>query len=227
MNSLPFGIIDVCFVAILVISGILAYIRGFVREVLSVAAWVGAAFVTLYGYPHLQPIARAHIDNRMVADFATGALLFVGSLIIFSVVASVLSRSVRESAASGFDRSLGFAFGVLRGIVLISLLYLSAAWFWDRDKLPSAVLEARTYPLIDGSAQILLALVPDDARQSAEEATGVARDATDRAVNAERALRGLMEPQPERKPATEAGPGQRGYDQSERSEMQRLIESKQ
>ncbi len=227
MNSLPFGIIDVCFVAILVISGILAYIRGFVREVLSVAAWVGAAFVTLYGYPHLQPIARAHIDNRMVADFATGALLFVGSLIIFSVVASVLSRSVRESAASGFDRSLGFAFGVLRGIVLISLLYLSAAWFWDRDKLPSAVLEARTYPLIDGSAQILLALVPDDARQSAEEATGVARDATDRAVNAERALRGQMEPQPERKPATEAGPGQRGYDQSERSEMQRLIESKQ
>ncbi len=227
MNSLPFGIIDICFVAILVISGILAYIRGFVREVLSVAAWVGAAFVTLYGYPHLQPIARAHIDNRMVADFATGALLFVGSLIIFSVVASVLSRSVRESAASGFDRSLGFAFGVLRGIVLISLLYLSAAWFWDRDKLPSAVLEARTYPLIDGSAQILLALVPDDARQSAEEATGVARDATDRAVNAERALRGLMEPQPERKPATEAGPGQRGYDQSERSEMQRLIESKQ
>ena len=227
MNSLPFGIIDICFVAILVISGILAYIRGFVREVLSVAAWVGAAFVTLYGYPHVQPIARAHIDNRMIADLAAGGLLFVGSLIIFSVVASVLSHSVRESAASGFDRSLGFLFGVLRGVVLVSLLYLSAAWFWDRDKLPSAVLEARTYPLIDGSAQILLALVPDDARQSAEEATGMAKDAADRAVNAERALRGLMDPQPENKPTTNGGPGQRGYGQSERSEMQRLIESKQ
>ena len=68
MSSLPFGIIDICFVAILVISGILAYIRGFVREVLSVAAWVGATFVTLYGYPHLQPIAREHIENRMLAD---------------------------------------------------------------------------------------------------------------------------------------------------------------
>lgn len=228
MNSLPFGVIDICFVAILVISGILAYIRGFVREVLSVAAWVGAAFVTLYGYPHLQPFARGHIENRMIADVAAGGLLFVGSLIIFSVVASVLSRSVRESAASGFDRSLGFVFGVLRGVVLVSLLYLSAAWFWDRDKLPTAVLEARTYPLIDGSAQILLALVPDDARQSAEKATGMAKDATDRAVNAERALRGLMQPQPEGKPdTTDGGPGQRGYGQSERSEMQRLIESKQ
>jgi hypothetical protein len=55
----------------------------------------------------------------------------------------------------------------------------------------------------------------------------MAKDATDRAVNAERALRGLMEPQPESKPATNGGPGQRGYGQSERSEMQRLIESKQ
>ncbi|MPY74546.1 MAG: CvpA family protein [Alphaproteobacteria bacterium] len=227
MSSLPFGIIDICFVAILVISGILAYIRGFVREVLSVAAWVGATFVTLYGYPHLQPIAREHIENRMLADGAAGGLLFVGSLIIFSIVASVLSRSVRESAASGFDRSLGFAFGVLRGVILISLLYLSAAWFWDRDKLPSAVLEARTFPLIDGSAQILLSLVPNDARQSAEKATGIAKDATDRAINAERTLRGLMQPQPENKPVTEGGPGQSGYGKSERSEMQRLIESKQ
>ena len=77
MNSLPFGIIDICFVAILVISGILAYIRGFVREVLSVAAWVGAAFVTLYGYPHLQPFARAHIENRMIADVAAGGIEFI------------------------------------------------------------------------------------------------------------------------------------------------------
>jgi membrane protein required for colicin V production len=227
MSSLPFGIIDVCFVLILVISGILAYIRGFVREVQSVAAWVGATFVTLYGYPHLQPYAHKYIENPVLANAAAGGLLFIGSLIVFSVIASALSRGVRESAASGFDRSLGFAFGVLRGVILISLLYLSAAWFWDRDKLPNAIVEARTFPLIDGSAKILLALVPDDTRQSAEKATGIAKDASDRAINAERALRGLMQPQPENKPLTEGGPGQRGYGQSERSEMQRLIESKQ
>jgi len=226
MSSLPFGIVDVCFVAILVISGILAYIRGFVREILSVAAWVGAAFVTLYGYRHLQPYTKEYIDNPMVADMVTGGVLFIGSMIVFSVIASVLSRSVRESAASGFDRSLGFAFGVLRGVVLVCLLYLSAAWFWQ-DDLPDAITEARTFPLIDSSTQVLLALVPDETRQSAEKATGIAKDTADRAINAEKTLRGLMQPKPENKPVTEGGPGREGYGQSERNEMQRLIESKQ
>lgn len=226
MSSLPFGIIDICFVAILVISGILAYIRGFVREVLSVAAWVGAAFVTLYGYRHLQPYTKEYIENPMVADLVTGGALFIGSMIVFSLIASGIARGVRESAASGFDRSLGFAFGVLRGVVLVSLLYLSAAWFWQ-DKLPKSITEARTYPLIDGSTQILLSMIPDETRESAEKATGIAKDTADRAINAEKTLRGLMQPKPESKPVTDGGPGQRGYGQSERSEMQRLIESKQ
>ncbi|MEM9683231.1 MAG: CvpA family protein [Pseudomonadota bacterium] len=226
MSSLPFGIVDICFVAILVISGILAYIRGFVREVLSVAAWVGAAFVTLYGYRHLQPHAQEYIENPMIADLATGGVLFIGSLIVFSIIASLVSSGVRESAASGFDRSLGFVFGVVRGVVLVSLLYLSAAWFWQ-DDLPDTITEARTFPLIDGSTQILLSMVPEDTRESAEKATGVAKDTADRAISAEKTLRGLMEPKPENKPATESGPGQRGYGQSERNEMQRLIESNQ
>jgi membrane protein required for colicin V production len=226
MSGLPFGIVDICFVAILVISGILAYIRGFVREVLSVAAWVGAAFVTLYGYRPLQPVSHQYIANPMVADLVTGAVLFVGSLIVFSLVASVLSRSVRESAASGFDRALGFAFGVLRGVVLVCLLYLSAAWFFP-DDMPPAITEARTFPLIDGSTQVLLALVPEETRESAEQATGVAKDTADRAINAEKAVRGLMAPTPQNDPKAADSPGQSGYGKSERNEMQRLIESKQ
>jgi membrane protein required for colicin V production len=227
MSSLPFGFVDVCFVAILVISGILAYIRGFVREVLSVAAWVGAAFVTLYGYRPLQPVSHQYINNPMVADLVTGAVLFVGALIVFSLVASVLSRSVRDSAASGFDRALGFAFGVLRGVVLVCLLYLSAAWF-SQNNLPPSVTEARTFPLIEGSTQILLALVPDETRETAKEATGLAKEKADRAINAERAVRGLMEPAPQNPPAkTDGKTEQPAYDKSERNEMQRLIESKQ
>jgi len=182
--------------------------------------------VTLYGYRPLQPVSHKYIENPMVADLVTGGVLFIGSLIVFSLIASVLSRSVRESAASGFDRALGFAFGVVRGVVLVCLLYLSAAWFWQNN-LPPAITQARTFPLIDGSTQILLALVPDETRESAEKATGIAKETADRAINAEKAVRGLMAPTPESAPATSGGPGQSGYGQSERSEMQRLIESKQ
>lgn len=227
MSSLPFGIIDICFVVILVISGVLAYLRGFVREVLSVAAWIGATFATLYGYPYVQPHTQELIENRMLADMAAGGLLFIGSLILFSILAQLASRGVRDSAASSFDRSLGFAFGVLRGVILVSLLYLSAAWFWGRDDLPDVVTEARTFPLIEGSAEILLALVPEEARESAEEATGMMKDKTDRAINAEQTLRGLIQPKPDTNQKTQGGRSTSGYGKSERSEMQRLIESKQ
>lgn len=227
MSDLPFSIVDICFVAILVVSGILAYMRGFVREVLAVAAWVGATFATLYAYPHLQPLARENIANAMLADMTTGAVLFIVTLIALSALGQFVSRGVRDSAAGSFDRSLGFAFGVLRGAILVSLMYLSAAWFWGRDDLPAAVTEAKTFPLIEGGAEILLALVPEDAREAAEDATGMVKDKTDSALRAEEALKGLIQPKPDARRVIEGGPGSPGYGQSERSEMQRLIESKQ
>ena len=225
--TLPFGIIDICFVAILVISGILAYLRGFVREVLAVAAWVGATVITLYGFPPLKSVVRDVIENQMLADITAGAGLFVVALALLTILAQLAARQVRDSAASNFDRSLGFAFGVLRGVILVSLLYLSAAWFWGRDNLPDAITEARTFPLIEGSAEILLTLVPEDARVSAEGATGLARKKADRALSADKALRRLLDPKPERPKTTKDGRKPKSYRPSERNEMQRLIESKQ
>ena len=141
-----------------------------------------------------ETVIRDVIENQMLADFAAGAGLFVVALALLTVLAQLAARQVRDSAASNFDRSLGFAFGVLRGVILVSLLYLSAAWFWGRDNLPDAITEARTFPLIEGSAEILLTLVPEDARASAESATGLARKKADRALSADKALRRLLDP---------------------------------
>ena len=228
MSSLPFNLVDICFVAILVISGILAYLRGFVRETLSVAAWVGATFATLYGYSYLEPHARNLIENRMLADVAAGLTLFVIALTILTVASHFIARKVRDSAAGGFDRSMGFVFGIFRGVLLITLLYISATWFWGRQDLPKPIIEARTYPLIEGSAEMLLTLIPDNARATAENATGL--NATrDKATSSERTLRKLLEPSPKPGKITDfTGDNRnRGYGRLERSEMQRLIESKQ
>ena len=159
MSGLPFNLIDISFIAILVISGVLAYLRGFVREFLSVAAWAGATFATLYGYPHIEPYARELIGNRMLADVSAGLALFVVTLTALSVAAHFAARKVRDSAAGGFDRSMGFVFGIFRGVILVSLLFLSATWFWGQHDLPKPVRDARTYPLIEGSTAIILALM--------------------------------------------------------------------
>lgn len=228
MSGFPFNWIDLCFIGILVVSGVLAYVRGFVREALSVASWVGAAFVTLYGYPHLEPVSRRFIENRMLADLAAGVTLFVITLIVLTLAAHYAARKVRDSAAGGFDRSMGFVFGLFRGVVLISLLFLSATWFWGNQDLPKPVLQARTYPLIEGSTRLLLTLIPDNARLTAENATGISKT-RDKATSSERTLRKLMEPAPKAGKITDftGDSRSRGYGRLERSEMQRLIESKQ
>jgi len=228
MSSFPFNLVDLCFMAILVISGLLAYLRGFVREVLSVVSWVGATFATLYGYRYAEPYARQMIDNRMVADIVTGVLLFAVTLTLLTVAAHFASRRVRDSAAGGFDRSMGFVFGLVRGMVLVSLLYLSATWFWGRGDLPKSVHEARTYPLIEGGTELLLSLIPDNARVTAQNATGIGKT-SDKATSSERTLRKLLEPKPQPGKITDftGDSRSRGYGRLERSEMQRLIESKQ
>src|SRR3546814_1784911 len=55
MDSLPINLADLIVIVVLLVSGVFAFVRGFVHEVLAIASWVGAAFVTLYAYPLVQP----------------------------------------------------------------------------------------------------------------------------------------------------------------------------
>jgi membrane protein required for colicin V production len=228
MSGLPFTIIDVCFVGILTISGILAYIRGFVREILAVAAWIGATFATLYGSSYAEPYAGQLVEEKMLAQMIAYAFVFAVSLAILIVIAHFIAKRVRESAAGSFDRSLGFVFGVLRGVILISLMYLVAAWYWKDGKLPEAIAQARTLPLIEGSTTILLTFVPKDARATTENATGVRVIRPGGATTSEAAVRALIRPLPKSDAtgADQPGGDAAGYSRSERTEMQRLIESR-
>src|SRR3546814_6734663 len=92
MNGLPINVTDLVILLVLLLSGLLAFLRGFVAEVLSVAAWIGALFVAVYGYVHLQPYARQVVTfNTTAADAAAGLALFVIALIVFTIAARLMS----------------------------------------------------------------------------------------------------------------------------------------
>ena len=221
MADLPFHIADGIIVAVLVISGLLAYFRGFVKEILSVAGWIGAALVALYGFPYARPFARELIGHDFGADIATGAGLFVVTLMVLTVISHSIARGVRESSVGGLDKSLGFVFGLVRGAVLVCLIYIGASWFWTEEQLPDFVTQARAMPLVRGGADLLLTLVPEETRRKTEAATGSAKRKAETALKAERALRGLVRPTPQ------STTGTKGYTRRQQRDMQRLIESKQ
>src|SRR3954465_12272150 len=172
---------DIAVIVILLLSALLAFARGLVREVLSVGAWVGAAFGTLYLFPHVLAMVQQIVAKELVAKAVAGVGLFVVALILLSIVTHPLYKGVRGSALSAVDRSLGFVFGIARGAVIVCLAYLSVAWVFPPTDQPRWLRDARTMPVIQSGADMLRNLVLDQTRSNA--VTG-AQSAANAAANA-------------------------------------------
>ena len=96
----------------MLISGLLAMVRGFMREILSIAAWGAAALVTLYAFSKLLPTAKTYFNNDTVAAVVVVAGTFIGTLIVVSVITVRISDMILDSRIGALDRTLGFLFGL-------------------------------------------------------------------------------------------------------------------
>lgn len=222
-------ILDIAVITIVLISGMLALARGFVREVLSVGAWVGAAIATLYLFEFAQPVARTYIEVELIADIVAGVALFVVALIALSLISHALSRRVRDSALGPLDRSLGLVFGLVRGAALVALAYLIFAALFPPEDRPAWVVEARTEPFMAEGAEVLAAVLPERwVAQSVDAAEG-AKSAAGQAMETGKAVQPLAEPL-FKAPAIEtraAEPVDPGYKDQERKDLERLIQGSQ
>ena len=164
-----FTAIDGAVALVIVLSAILAYSRGFVREAMAIVGWIGAAILAYTFAETAQPLVK---EIPVIGDFlkdscelsiivAFGAVLAIG-LILASLFTPLFSSVVQRSALGGLDQGLGFAFGVLRGVVLVGVALL----VYDR------AVAANTVPMVDNSRSAKIfasfqtnidAAVPNDA----------------------------------------------------------------
>jgi membrane protein required for colicin V production len=149
--------VDIIVIAVVALSALIAFLRGFVREVLTIGSWLGASLVTLYGFPLLQGKFEQWISSKMAADIVCGISLFLVSLIVFSILSHMIAGFVRGSALTAVDRSLGLLFGLLRGAILVSLAYML---IFALD--PNMLRGARTTPMMARGAEILRDLAPSE-----------------------------------------------------------------
>ena len=94
---MPITILDLVLLGVMLISGLLAMVRGFMREILSIAAWGAAALVTLYAFSKLLPTAKAYFNNDTVASVVVVAGTFIGTLIVVSVITVRISDMILDS----------------------------------------------------------------------------------------------------------------------------------
>jgi membrane protein required for colicin V production len=155
--------VDAVILGILVVSGLLAFLRGFVREVLGIGAWIGAAVFAIWATPFARPRFEDWLHDRPgLAEPIAYAVLFLVSLGILLLISHRISRVVRGSALGGLDRSLGLVFGLVRGAALVVLAYIIAGWLGGPiENWPQPVLSARALPLAyNGAAWVRGSLPP-------------------------------------------------------------------
>lgn len=235
--------VDICVLAVIGISAVLALSRGLVKEVLSILSWVGAVVAVIFLLPRVEPLASQYIKEPLLAQIASGIGIFILALIVFGIINHYLSANVRSSALGALDRSLGLVFGVLRGAILVCVAYILMSWAMPNPaSRPDVIREARTEPLVAEGAVFLKSLLPAAVvdKGSAVVDTGMQKLEQGKALND--SYQGLTNgtgttatPAPGsgaagagQGPAKAGGQGDRsGYKDAERKEMERLLQGAQ
>lgn len=165
---------DFAALAILALSGVMAFARGFIREIFSIIAFIGAGIAAVFFADMLRPTVESATPlSGSLASVAAGLLIFLVVFIAITVISSTLAKQTHQSTEIGsFDRAAGLAFGVLRGILVVALFVLLVrqgdAAARTADPAQDAIRGARTYPMYESVARALEAVLPQ-ARQRAHD----------------------------------------------------------
>ena len=159
---MPITLLDIILLLVMLVSGLLAMIRGFMREILSIGSWGVAALVTLYSYPRVLPLAKQYFASDSVAAAVSAGGIFLGTLLIVSIITARISDMVLDSRVGALDRTLGFLFGLARGLVIVVVAFLFFAWLVPDRSQPEWVRSAKSKLVLQNTGQWLMSMLPDD-----------------------------------------------------------------
>ena len=242
--------VDIVVLAVIALSTLLALGRGFVKEVLSIFGWIGAAigtFAIFFYVPQVRAFANQQIAEPLLADIAAAVSLFVILLIVLGFFNHAIASRVHASSLGPLDKSLGLVFGLVRGVVLVALAYMAMTdWLLpQKAQRPEAVNQARTEPYVAMAADFIKELVPQGIKDRASAILDESSKAVEKGQEINDTIQKLS-PKPETPPAGESpgdsgqnggqgtqrssagnqdGQGeQSGYKDAERKDLERLIQ---
>ncbi len=166
-----FTIIDGVVALVIVVSALLAYSRGLVREAMAIAGWIAAAILAFLFAPQVEPLmAEIPVIGEFIADscelsiIAAFAAVFALALIVVSFFTPLFSSLVQRSALGGLDQGAGFFFGVLRGILLVAIAFF----------LYNVVMTGQSFTIVDESrsAVVFERMIGKIEERNPEEALG-------------------------------------------------------
>lgn len=154
--TIPFLPVDFVILAVLGLSGFFAAYRGFVNELLSILGWGLAAIITAVLFGAIKSTVRELVDPDWFADIIGFVGLFLAVIIPISFVAFRIGEAARQSSIGPLDRSLGFVYGVVRGLLIAAVAFI----IFDMlaPKKPEWITDAKLIPIVQRSGDVLTSL---------------------------------------------------------------------
>lgn len=162
---MPITLLDGILVGFTLVSALLAMVRGFSREILSIASWALAAVAAYFFYPLVLPYVTPYIGHAMLALAVSAAIIFFIALIVVTVLTMKIADFIIDSRVGALDRTLGFIYGAARGVLVVAVALLFLNWLLGSNP-PNWVTEAKSRPLLENVGQWIQGLLPDDPETS-------------------------------------------------------------
>jgi len=162
MSNLPVSLLDLMVIGIVLISGLLASVRGFAREVLAIGSWVAAAIAAYALHPRVLIFLEPHIANHQVSIAAAIAIVFLAVLVIATMITVKISDLILDSSIGTLDRTLGFLFGAARGFLIAAIAFLFFDKLVGEKQYPDWIRDAKTRPMLKETGDQIISLLPSD-----------------------------------------------------------------
>ena len=234
--------LDIIILIVVAISALIALSRGLVKEVLSIIGWVLATFAIIYVLPMVMPFAKNYISNGYIAGAVSALCILILFFIIWIYATAGVVGKIRSSKLNGMDRMLGLFFGIARACLLVILFYILVSWMIPPEKQSETLTESRYFQLAGKFAAPLEEMIPEETLKLIKEKTqGVSEEeikeeepeAFEEETNdsdTDELFEKLAQPQikkalKKKKNLVGIKEGFEGYKESERDNLDRLIEN--
>ncbi len=228
-------IIDIIVGLVVISSALISFMRGFIREVLTIAGVVGGILAAVFVGPSIAPTVREWfgvvegkeseklfdmIPMEIVADATTYGVIFIAVVIVLSVLSHIMAGAAKAVGLGPVDRTLGVIFGVARALVLLALVYMPFHLMMNKERKEEFFKESRTHYFIEKISATMAQYLPEseDVEKKAGEATEDAGDLIKQKLEEQDLLGGGKKKEPEA-PKVE----KEGYDEQERERLDKLF----
>jgi len=147
--------LDYIIIAILLVSAALSLLRGFTKEVLSITGWIVSGYAAIFLGPSLKPLLASYISIDWAITGGAMLIVFLVSLITFSIGGRFVAASIKGTGLSALDRTLGVGFGLLRGFFIICMAYFGISSVIPENDHPAFITEAKLRPVLQTGTKAL------------------------------------------------------------------------